>query len=63
MALMRFSNNAEATTATLLLARPDWETYPDDEELANANYLGFELGAADDPELFHYFSSEVPDGG
>lgn len=63
MPLMRFSNNAEATTATLLLARPDWETYPDDEELANANYLGFEIGAADDPELFHYFSSEVADGG
>lgn len=63
MALMRFSNNAEATTATLLRDSPDWDTYPDDEELANANYLGFEIGAADDPERFHYFSSEVPDGG
>lgn len=63
MALMRFTNNAEATTATLLRDSPDWDTYPDDEELANANYLGFEIGAADDPELFHYFSSEVPDGG
>ncbi|WP_043007328.1 hypothetical protein [Comamonas testosteroni] len=63
MALMRFSNNAEATTATLLRDSPDWDGFPFDEDLANQYYLGFEIGAADDPELFHFFSPETPDGG
>lgn len=63
MPLMRFTNNAEASTATLLRDSPDWESFPFDEDQANQFYLGFEIGSTDDPERFHFFSPEMPDGG